>query len=428
MGATLEAVCRQMVAAGLPDISPHELRLDAGRWTRYGPGKKAFYKLVSYTTRTNQLLVSYGTFGIGSITLKVEPDPEISERLSAEDYAEMRRVAEARQREEAAAAAEAAHLAANRAKDQWGKADESGTSPYLTRKRVARPEGVRFIRSGNFAGWIILLLWHYGRGEVVGSQKIAPEKQDDDGDKRFNKGMAMEGAALRLGDEPTDGDLILIGEGYATVASAREALNYQHPVYMACNANNLVHVARILRSLYPASPFVFLADDDYLPKKDGTPNHTGRIKAEEAAQLVGNARVVLPVFSVPRRAGRDDLTLPQLTDFNDLHAAEGTEAVSVQLRAVIDGTAHSASAALEGAVDEPANGVDLHAAEGTEASCVPDCAGESGTAASPSPLDAPLPDVADARPVDASGQDSPSPPLPDVADARPVDASGQDSP
>ncbi|QKJ65254.1 hypothetical protein HQN60_00040 [Deefgea piscis] len=150
----------------------------------------------------------------------------------------------------------------------------SGESAYLARKLVKKPESVRFMQGAN-AGWIILPLIHYGRGEIVGSQKIAPTPLTDGNDKIFNKGMDVVGAACRLGDEPLDGDLILIAEGYATAATGREAVDYLHPVFVALNSGNLPHVARILRAKYPASPILFLADDDYLPTKKGDDNHTG---------------------------------------------------------------------------------------------------------------------------------------------------------
>ncbi|MCX7208174.1 MAG: DUF5906 domain-containing protein [Proteobacteria bacterium] len=185
-------------------------------------------------------------------------------------------------------------------------------------------------------GWIILPLIRYDRGELVGSQKIAPEKFKDGNDKFFNGGMEKKGAACRLGDEPINGDLILIAEGYATAATGREATDYALPVFMALDSGNLLHVARILRAKYPNSPFLFLADDDYLPTKKGDDNHAGEKKAFAASQEVGNAVYVLPMFSTERRTDPDDELLPKLTDFNDLHIAEGVEAVAQQLQKAIE--------------------------------------------------------------------------------------------
>lgn len=211
------------------------------------------------------------------------------------------------------------HAAARlRAAAQWRMAAPEGHSPYLERKLV-RAEACRYLPDG----MLILPLMRYDaeRPVIVGKQTIAA-----DGEKRFSGGMDKFGAACRMGEVPQDGDDIGLGEGYATCLSVRAALDWQFAVYMGLDAGNLIHVARILREKYPNSRIVIFGDDDYLT---GQP---GLAAAITAASAVGNAIVIMPVISAPRRATKKDESLPLLTDFNDLHVAESLDVVREQIR------------------------------------------------------------------------------------------------
>lgn len=330
MGASLQSVVEQFTAMGMPPIAPQDIKVDAGRFIRYGPGKKAYYKLFGFTSSKTGKTYITGTFGHkGDGPWKVESD--VDQVLSAEDMAALRKQRENLERAERERRELGARRAAGRAKAQIDGANRTGESDYLQRKLVANAEAVRFMH-GDWDGWIIIPALRYdGEPRIVGSQKIGPA-----GEKRFNTGMAKEGASCRLGAAPVDGQLIVIAEGYATGASAREATAYLYPVFLAWDAGNLIHVARIIRQLYPASPVLFAADDDYMPKASGEPNHEGERKARAAATEIGNATVLLPAFTVPRSAHRDDVSAPKLTDFNDLHLAEGIDAVRSQMSAAIE--------------------------------------------------------------------------------------------
>ncbi|PRP68598.1 hypothetical protein BUE93_21390 [Chromobacterium amazonense] len=310
---------------GMPEIPGHLLRTD-GKKVCYGPKKKAWFRLHEFTTRSGKVVVN-GVFGYKDVYWKVEDDGSFT-AMTPEEREAARLEWARKEREQQARVEQARRWAANRARQQWDNAARQGESAYLARKRVARAESLRYMADGA----VILPLIRYDEGRLVGSQKISP-----DGSKRFNRGMEKTGAACRLGEEPLDGELILLAEGYATAASGREAVDYQHPVYMALDSGNLKPVAEILRVKYPASPLLLLADDDYMPKKTGEPNGVGESKARAAAQTVGNAAIVLPVFSAPRRVDREDESLPVLTDFNDLHCVEGIEPVRQQLAAAIAG-------------------------------------------------------------------------------------------
>ena len=104
---------------------------------------------------------------------------------------------------------------------------------------------------------------------------------------------------------------IYIGEGFATMASVHEATRKSAVVAFDCG--NLLPAAKALCAKYPSLKLIFCADDDAW-----TAGNPGRTKAEEAAKSVGGS-VASPVFAEPRKMGA--------TDFNDLAAAEGLQAV-----------------------------------------------------------------------------------------------------
>lgn len=236
--------------------------------------------------------------------------------------------ADRRERDERNAKAEAArvkaHVAAGvRAASQWRMAAVDGESPYLARKDV-QPEACRFPLLP--VGSIIIPLMDYApeRPVMRGKQLIFAETGVK---KKNSSGMDKHGAACRLGAVPVDGQDIGIAEGYATALTIRQATSHAFPVLMAIDAGNMIHVARVMRAKYPLSRIVLFADDDYLT---GAP---GLAAAHAAAMAVGNAIVILPLITAPRRADKKDESLPSLTDFNDLHVAESLAAVTAQIAA-----------------------------------------------------------------------------------------------
>ena len=383
MGATVDGVVAQFAARGMPDITVHDLRGD-GKKHVYGPKKKAWYRLFDWVAPSGVVWLS-GVFGYKDEHWKVESEAGAAARMTAEEYAAARVVWAERQAEQERRQLAAYELAAQRSRAQFGRARKTGESGYVARKCIARVESARFMTDHGWQNWLIIPLINYQTGRWVGVQKIAPEKLPDGGDKRYTKGFEKIGAACRLGDEPIDGDLILVAEGYATAASVREGVDYEHPVYMALDSGNLPHLAKILRGRYPSSPLLFVADDDYLPTKGKVePNLAGLKKARQAVESAGNAGLVLPVFTAARRAAADDESLPELTDFNDLHLAEGIDAVRAQLRAGIDALLSPPSAPAEPVVVDAQvaapGGDDAPAVDGG-AAAEPESAGVEATAA-----------------------------------------------
>lgn len=370
----------------LPELPVGHPIFNSKKVLRFGPKKKGWYSLRKFTLKSGKEVVA-GYFGINrgsnhnTVPVRIE-----SERFSAEDVEEYKERQRVFEEKAAADRANAARLAANRAKGQWSAAveDDAGAHPYLVRKGVVA-EGLRVDSEGQ----LLVPMRHYSHegGHMVGLQKIS-----HGGEKRYNKGLDKIGAGFLLG-VAVGAPIIGIGEGYATSQSARmgAALSEKHshdlPVMVAFDAGNILHIARKLRADFPDAHLLFLADDDFqlelryeerlredfgiepAPAIDGewrkvktargdlaeicadyrfdrqsvaylhVEIRCGRVIKEirfenaglaachAAACEVGNASVVKPLF---RDRGEE-----KLTDFNDLHLAEGLEAVSEQISAAI---------------------------------------------------------------------------------------------
>ncbi|MHB8947542.1 MAG: toprim domain-containing protein [Rhodoferax sp.] len=214
-----------------------------------------------------------------------------------------------------------AELAALGAADLWRRAAKQGTSPYLARKGVVG-EACRYLPDGSLV--IPLLRYDFPRDQAL----RAVQRIFSDGSKRFTKGFAKAGCALRLGDV-LDGQVVLVGEGYATGLSLRMATEYALAVYVALDAGNLQYVVPLVRQLHPRSRILVCADDDYRTHDHaGELSNVGRLAAKAVAKTVGGCDFLWPVFAPATRGPKD-------SDFNDLHARQGLGAVALQLGAVL---------------------------------------------------------------------------------------------
>lgn len=167
---------------------------------------------------------------------------------------------------------------------EWRKAPPAPADhPYLARKGIA-PHGARAYKDA-------LLIPIIRQGAIVGMQFIAP-----DGTKTFKTGSRIKGGHFHIaGAEPA-----ILCEGFATGASIAAATGRQ--VIVAFTCSNLLEVARAF------NPATVAADNDH--RTEGNP---GLAKGREAAEAVG-AQLVHPHGITG-------------TDFNDLHAEKGIEAV-----------------------------------------------------------------------------------------------------
>jgi putative DNA primase/helicase len=179
---------------------------------------------------------------------------------------------------------------------------------YLVAKGV-QPHGIRA------EGDALLVPVRDAAGRLRSLQTIYP-----DGGKRFLPGGKKQGGYFALGGKP-DGVLV-IAEGFATAASIHQATGL--PVATAFDAGNLQPVAVALHAKHPALALVIAADDDW--QTEGNP---GLTQAKTAALAVGG-QVVKPRFP----AGRP----PKATDFNDLHALAGPDAVRACFANILEDT------------------------------------------------------------------------------------------
>lgn len=260
----------------------------------------------------------FGTYKHGGSEQKVDVDwkqlsDEEKKRLQAERQAAQTRARQARE--------EAAQLAALNAGDLWARARRDGHSPYLERKGVVG-EACRYLPDGTVL--VPLLRYDKPREEALRAvQRIQP-----DGGKLFTKGFSKTGCCVRLGEVTPETRIVMVSEGYATGLSIRMATNHEWPVYVALDAYNLIFVVDMLRQLHRPQHLLICADDDWKSVDHDGPN-PGRTKARLAAKTNERCEIVWPVFDPATRQEKD-------TDFNDLHARDGLEAVRRQLMRVLN--------------------------------------------------------------------------------------------
>lgn len=321
----LDDVLAQLQAADLKPTTP----LVIGKRTRCevegdkAPEKTGWYVIYEHLTINGSTLYcgAFGDWRSGERGSwhKIKPK---GGRLSAEDRAVMKARAEDGQRKAAEAEARKHRTAARRAAGMWRHLEEKGACQYLMDKGV----GGFGLRYKHKSGTALVPMRNVKTWDLAGLQVLFPAPHPKLGRNKtyWPYGLEKEGAVHMLGPEPEPGDVILVCEGYATGASLHMATSL--PVAVCFDAGNLLPVAQGLRVRYPGRRLVFCADDDWKTVIQGKLVNVGKIKAENAALVVGG-EVVLPTFDNDRQ--------DKWTDFNDLHAAEGLEAVRRQVLAVV---------------------------------------------------------------------------------------------
>ena len=202
-------------------------------------------------------------------------------------------------------------VAANRAALIWSNAKPAPQKhAYLVQKGI-KAHGMRM--HGN--GQLLVPVCLEGR-EVISLQFIP---SDSNLKKKFLSGSRTKGGYYCLG-KIEDAGTLCIAEGFATAASIHEATGY--PVVIAFNTGNLGQVAKTMRDKRPESTIIICADDDV-----DTKGNPGMTYANKAALTVG-AKVAYPDFGHQRPEG--------MTDFNDVAAHVGLEAVKQAINAAIE--------------------------------------------------------------------------------------------
>ena len=324
------------------------LELDTPKSKTCGKGGKDWYKLYLFRRDPDKgggtyVVGTFGTYRHGGASQKVHVEwaplsPEERARRAEELRAQRVKAAVERRAEIANAMAEAI--------DVWRRGVKDGQSPYLERKGVTG-EACRYLAEPLVLRWpgepgeedtrvhlpegtvlVPLLRYDLPREEALRAlQFIRP-----DGAKIYQRGMDKPGCSLRLGSIDTNTTpLLLVVEGYATGLTARQAVDQKYPVFVALDAGNLAHVVPLLRKLYPGTRILILADDDWQTRDQVTLelNNPGRNAARTVARKVEGADLVWPIFKHATRQEKD-------TDFNDLQAREGLDAVRKQLSGVVE--------------------------------------------------------------------------------------------
>jgi putative DNA primase/helicase len=243
---------------------------------------------------------------------------------TSEELAERRRAAAERTTREEGDISRERAATASRALILWGIATEAASDhPYLQRKNVWPVATLREIdaeKVSDILGYAV----KSGGEPLIGSLLVVPVKVsgklstveliDGAGRKAALAGRGSKfcgfWAAQPLPDGNDEGITLLIGEGVATVLSARQASG--HPGLAALSNTNLRTVAQTMRDRYPEATLVILAD---LVKATGAPDP----HAIEAARLAAG-KLAVPSFGTDRP--------PSAKDFNDMAGLCGAESVS----------------------------------------------------------------------------------------------------
>ncbi len=281
---------------------------------------------------------------------------DIGRTLTADEEAEHKAKAEAMRRERKAEDAKRKAEAREKAGLIWAEAAPCNEHPYLTRKHIGA-NGARL-----YKGALVIPM---RVGNVVHSLQFIGA----DGEKRFLTGGRVAGCYCSIGS-PKDAAALCIAEGFATGATIHEATGY--PVAVAFNAGNLGAVAKAMRDKFPGLPLILCADDDC--RTDGNP---GLTKATEAARAVGGLLAV-PDFG----ANRPEVA----TDFNDMVAAVGMDAVRQAIRNLVDSAGSHSFPEVSGvsgvqpsndglSADTPEQSAEVSGVADSDANIIPDHAG-----------------------------------------------------
>ena len=254
--------------------------------------------------------------------------------FTAEEKRAYREKMEAQRAEREAERARTRASAARLAQSIWDRAQEATDDfPYLERKGV-RSHGLRIGKwekidqeTGEvrlITNRALLIPIRDGRKKIHSMQAIFASKLMGERDKDYLTDGAKEGLFYTIGKPIKHNDrlVIVIGEGYATCATIHECTG--HLVVVAFDAPNLLPVARLFRERYPEAIIIMAADNDQFTL--APINNPGVTRAREAAKEA-NGLVAIPEFS--------DLSRKP-TDFNDLQALEGGDAVRAAFNAILN--------------------------------------------------------------------------------------------
>ena len=170
---------------------------------------------------------------------------------------------------------------------------------YLQKKNI-KPYGVKFLYIRTVQEVMLVPLYNIN-GRIQSYQSINVL-----GEKRFYPGAPTKGAfcPINLNDSP---DTILVGEGYATMATVFQLTGY--PCVAAMNSGNLLPVCSALKEKYPKAKIIIMADNDHLNEYNA-----GISSAQKVQQQLAIQGIIAPEF-------KDD---EAGTDWNDYYITHGS--------------------------------------------------------------------------------------------------------
>jgi hypothetical protein len=195
----------------------------------------------------------------------------------------------------------------------WEYSDQSGESDYLRRKGVGY-YGIRF--RNNAYGRVAVIPLRDADGRLWSYQLL-----NADGTKRVPKNVRVSGL-FHILQAFVNGQPIGLAESYVVAATCYETMGL--PAVTAISSNNLERVAMILRSKYPNSRIIILADND---------RHLEQNKGVQAAWAARDRLGTNCIVAIPDFEGFP--TTSDYSDWNDLVREKGHQEVRNMLTGVI---------------------------------------------------------------------------------------------
>ena len=293
-------------SAGSPDFSARDFE---STWKSFKQGYSSF------TLGTIVFFAKAGGFDPKSIKLNVERSSADVARV----HAEQRRAAE-KQRFIQDKKAEAARKIAVYRWNSSKRPDADNIHPYLVKKGCSKPYGP-IKQYKNF-----LQIPAFNKDGLLTTLLSINET----GFKAVIKDSVLSGSSMTIGKNTGNQDKpILLCEGWATGQSLHAASRVLIPqsglqVVVAFNSNNLIHVARNIRTHYLDRPIIVCADNDCCNR-----SNVGILKANDTLdEIQDNIVMIYPEF--PQEMLQEKLIKAESvpSDFNDAHLIYGLESVS----------------------------------------------------------------------------------------------------
>jgi len=288
--AVVDAVSELIQAVEADGLIPGEVLPD-GVLRRCGTTDKPKSKNGWYVLHADPFAGAYGNWATGLYkpwSLHGEPlPPAIRQRLKQDIERQKAERLKAEGETKATATAEAR-----------GYLD--GLKPATDSNQYLKQKGVK-AAAGLLADGDVLVVPVLGEDD----KPISYQRIDPTGSKRFCPGAPVAGGWFAIN---WNGGSLLICEGVATGLSLHEATGFT--VLCAFSAGNLEKVAKMARSQYPERQIILAADND--TKNEAKSGKNLGVEVAKAAAVAVNG-----LLAIPEAGG----------DWNDIHAAQGLEAV-----------------------------------------------------------------------------------------------------